>query len=112
MRLNLTKLVAVVLLSLAPVLEAKAASRMSATFYSNYYQGRRMANGQPFRQNSNTVATNRYKLGTRLRICTGKRCVVGVVRDRCNCSIDLSKGLFKQLAPLKKGRVSVKVNKI
>lgn len=84
--------------------------RTSATFYSDYYQGKRMANGQRFSQNSNSVAHPYLRLGTRVKIKYKNRSVVGVVRDRCNCTIDLPKGLFKQLAPLKKGRISVKVS--
>jgi len=85
------------------------AGNASATFYSDYYQGRRMANGQRFSQSSNSVANNRYKLGTKVKICYKGRCVTGVVRDRCKCSIDLSKALFRQLATLNKGRIPVKV---
>jgi rare lipoprotein A len=84
-------------------------SASTATYYSDYYQGRRMANGQTFSQSSNSVAHGSYKFGTRLQICYRDRCVVGVVRDRCRCSIDLSKGLFRQLAPLSKGRINVSV---
>lgn len=85
------------------------ANSMSATFYSNKLAGRRMANGTIYKPSSNTIATNNYKLGTRLKVCYKGRCVIGVVRDRCSCSIDLSSGLFSQLASLKKGRIPVKV---
>lgn len=81
-----------------------------ATYYSDYFHGRRMANGQIFSQHSNSVASNVFKLGTRLSICYRGKCVTGVVRDRCgSCGIDLSKALFRQLAPLKKGRIKVAV---
>jgi len=91
--------------------EALAGSyRTTATFYSDYYQGKRMANGQPFRQNSDSVAHPHFRLGTRVKIKYKNRTVTGVVRDRCLCAIDLSKGLFQQLAPLKKGRIPVKVS--
>jgi len=108
LKTNLLKLLTLtsVLLTSSPVLAN------TATYYHNSLHGRRMANGQIFSQHSNTIASNRYKLGTRLKVCHGKRCVTGVVRDRCgNCSIDLSKGLFKQLAPLKRGRIPVRVYK-
>jgi rare lipoprotein A (peptidoglycan hydrolase) len=84
-------------------------SAQTATYYSDAHQGQRMANGQFFFQSSNSVAHSRYKLGTRLQICHQSRCVIGVVRDRCRCSLDLSKGLFSQLAPLSKGRINVSV---
>ena len=106
LKLNLLKLLTLtsVLLTGSPVLAG------SATYYHESLHGRRMANGQIFSQHSNSIASNNYKLGTRLKVCHGKRCVVGVVRDRCgNCSIDLSKALFRQLAPLKRGRIPVRV---
>ena len=87
------------------------ANTMSATYYSNSLAGRRMANGGIYKPGSNTIATNQFKLGTTLKVCHKSRCVVGVVRDRCNCSIDLSKSLFGQLAPHRKGRIPVKVYK-
>lgn len=83
---------------------------LSATYYADYFHGRRMANGQIFSQHSNSVASNHFKLNTPVSICYRGKCVRGVVRDRCgNCGIDLSKSLFRQLAPLRKGRIRVKV---
>ncbi|BAQ65905.1 rare lipoprotein A [Geminocystis sp. NIES-3709] len=90
----------------------QAIAGTTATYYSDAYQGKKMANGQRFSQNSNAVASNQYKIGTRLRICHQNRCVTGVVKDKCRCSLDLSKGLFRQLASLKKGSISVRVSKI
>jgi rare lipoprotein A (peptidoglycan hydrolase) len=84
--------------------------RTTATHYSDYYNGRRMANGRKFVQNSNYVAHPWIRLGTPVTIRYKNRSVSGIVTDRCNCTIDLSKGLFRQLAPLKKGRIPVKVS--
>lgn len=106
--MKLTTILLATCLAILPASPAFA-SRTTATYYSDVFQGRRMANGQRFSQSSNSVATNQYKLGTRVKICHKQRCVTGVVRDRCNCGIDLSKQLFKQIAPLKRGRVPVKV---
>lgn len=92
-----------------PVMARPLSTR--ATYYSNYYVGRRMANGKRFFQNSNYVATNSYRLGTKLRICYKGRCIIGVVSDRCNCSLDLSQGLFRQLSPLNKGRINVQIQR-
>jgi rare lipoprotein A len=102
-----TKTLFAIYLSLLPT----AVSANSATYYSDYYQGKKMTNGQTFSQSSNSVAHPSYKLGTRLQICHKNRCVTGVVRDRCRCSIDLSKGLFRQLAPLSKGTINVSVKR-
>lgn len=110
---NLLTTLLIVSTQLSVLLPSAQANSLSATYYSNRFQGRTMANGKKFYQSSNSVASNRYKLGTKLRICYKGRCVIGVVRDRCgNCSLDLSKGLFRQLAPLKKGRISVRVRKL
>lgn len=84
--------------------------RTTATYYSDYYNGRRMKNGSKFRQNSNYIAHPRLRLGTRVTVHYKNLTVKGVVTDRCNCTIDLSKKLFRQLAPLKKGRIAVKVS--
>lgn len=106
------KLVKTIALStiLAGTVIPSAQAGSIASYYSDAFNGRRMANGQRFHQNSNSVASNKYKLGTVLKICHRSKCVTGVVRDRCGCSgVDLSKGLFRQLAPLKKGRIPVKI---
>jgi rare lipoprotein A (peptidoglycan hydrolase) len=105
----ITKLLIVSSFIISPT---QAIAGTTATYYSDSYQGKKMANGQRFSQNSNTVATNRFKIGSTLRICHKNRCVTGVVRDKCNCSLDLSKGLFRQLASVKKGSISVQVSKI
>lgn len=110
MKLTKFLLLLTLILGIIPSKTATAGNA-SATFYSDYYQGRTMANGQRFYQSSNSIASNRYKFGTRLKICYRRWCVTGVVKDRCNCSIDLSKALFRQLAPLRKGRIPVKVYK-
>jgi rare lipoprotein A (peptidoglycan hydrolase) len=100
-----------IVLTLAHLLTLPASARQTtATFYSDWYVGRTMANGQRFYQSSNSVAYNGKRLGSKIRICHKGRCVTGVVRDRCNCTIDLSKGLFKQLAPLSKGRIPVTIH--
>lgn len=81
----------------------------SATYYSDYFKGRRMANGEKFRQEAMVAAHPFYKLGTRLKITYKGRSVYVYVKDRCRCSLDLSKAAFKQLAPLRQGRIPVKV---
>lgn len=86
--------------------------RASATYYSNYYNGRRMANGRRFSQSAMVAAHPTYRFGTRLRVRYKNRSVVVTVMDRCHCSLDLSKAAFRRLAPLKKGRIAVRVSKI
>lgn len=106
---KLLKTLIVGAITLLPILPVQAGV---ATYYSDWFHGRRMANGRVFSQHSNSIATNKHRLGTRLKLCYKRRCVIGVVRDRCGgCSYDLSKNLFRQLAPLKKGRIPVRVYK-
>lgn len=81
----------------------------SATYYSDYFNGRRMANGQRFSQGQLVAAHPSLKFGTRLRVTYKGRSVYVTVKDRCNCSLDLSKAAFSQLSPLRRGRVPVKV---
>ena len=91
------------------------AAVLSATYYANSFVGKKMKNGQRFRQHLLIAAHPTYKMGTRLRLTnkrTGRSIVVRVA-DRCRCSLDLSKAAFKQVGgKLNKGRVLVKVTKL
>ena len=92
-----------------PSVEAGSAS---ATYYSNWFNGRKMANGRRFHQGLMVAAHPSLRLGTRLRVRYKGRSVVVVVSDRCRCSLDLSKSAFRRLAPLKKGRIPVRYSKL
>lgn len=98
-------------LSLMPV----GVNAQSATYYHHSLAGRTMANGKPYNPNAMTAASNRYKLGQRVKVTnrrTGKSVTV-TITDRCgNCSIDLSRAAFTRIAPLKQGRVSVSVQRL
>jgi rare lipoprotein A len=100
---------------LVPALPAEAGRRASATYYHPSLAGRTKANGRPYNPNAMTAASNHYRLGTRVRVtnpANGKSVVV-TITDRCgNCSIDLSRAAFQRIAPLRQGRVSVRVNKL
>ena len=83
---------------------------LSASYYADSFHGKRMANGSIFYQNSNSVASNHFRLNSKVNICYRGKCITGVVHDRCGrCGIDLSKSMFRQLAPLRKGRINVTV---
>jgi rare lipoprotein A len=99
------------LLMIAPSVSAGNVVK-SATYYSDWFVGRKMANGKRFHQHTMVAAHPTYRLGTRLRVRYKKRSVVVVVTDRCRCSIDLSKAAFRKLAPLRKGRIRVRVSKL
>lgn len=100
---------------LTSLLLTTSVSAQSATYYHPSLAGGRMANGRPYNPNAMTAASNRYKLGTKVRVTNrrNKKSVVVTITDRCgNCSIDLSTAAFRRIAPLRQGRVSVKVNPI
>ena len=87
----------------------------SATYYHPSLSGRTMANGRPYNPGAMTAASNRYKLGTRVKVTNRKngKSVIVTITDRCgNCSIDLSKAAFRRIANPKQGRVPVRVTRL
>lgn len=108
-------MVALVTIPIISVVNADRADAQSATYYHSSLAGRTMANGKPYRPGAMTAASNSFRLGTRVRVTnrrTGKSVTV-VITDRCgNCSIDLSRAAFQQIAPLKQGRVAVKITRL
>jgi rare lipoprotein A len=58
--------------------------RGRASFYSNRFHGRRMANGQRFNRHSNAAASRTLPLGTRARVknLENGRTAVVVIQDR------------------------------
>lgn len=88
------------------------AGQTTATWYGGGFHGRKMANGRRFNQWAMTAAHPSLKLGTRIRVRHKNRSVVVKITDRCRCTLDLSKGAFKRLAPLSKGRIRVKYSRV
>lgn len=88
------------------------AGSTTATYYSDYFNGRKMANGRRFNQAAMTAAHPSLRLGTRIRVRHKKRAITVTVTDRCRCTLDLSKRAFRILAPLKKGRIKVSYGRI
>lgn len=83
----------------------------------NYHHGRKMANGKIFDKNALTCAHNSYPFGTKLKVSYQGKSVVVTVTDRGGFNklgrvIDLSEGAFKKLAPLSKGVIKVKIEKL
>lgn len=87
-----------------------------ATYYADSYEGQRMANGQPFRQDALTCATNYWPLGTRLRVvyddCTVDVTVTDRMAPRFRSRIDLSKKAFLVLGSLEVGTLVVGVTRV
>jgi rare lipoprotein A len=95
--------------------EAPPVVGQTATYYHSSLAGRVKANGRRYNPNGMTAASNNYRLGQRLKVTnrkTGKSVVV-TITDRCgNCSIDLSRAAFQRIAPLRQGRVPVRITKL
>jgi rare lipoprotein A len=92
--------------------ELALAGQTTATWYGHGFHGRRMANGKKFNQWAMTAAHPSLRLGTRIRVRHKGRSVVVRITDRCRCTLDLSKGAFKRLAPLSKGRIKVRYGRV
>jgi rare lipoprotein A len=91
-----------------------------ATFYANYFEGRRTASGIPFRQNQLVAAHRGYPFGTILRVTNlqNDRSVNVRVVDRGpfgsgaaarRTVVDLSRRAAEQLGFIRSGRTAVRV---
>lgn len=85
--------------------------RGRATWYGPGFAGRRTANGEVYRPNTELTAAHRWlPFGTRLRVCRGTRCVVVRVNDRGpfgNAILDLSYLAAQRLGMVRAGIVPV-----
>ncbi len=89
-----------------------------ASFYSDKFEGRKMANGEPYRRDSFTCAHLHYSFGTLLmvrNVANDKECVVRVT-DRGPYSrkytIDLSKAAARHLDFLGRGHTTVDITPV
>ena len=90
-----------------------------ASYYSDYYNGRKTSSGEIFSQHKLTAASNNYPLGTKVKVTnqSNGKSVDVTINDRMakkfSHRIDLSKAAFKELEPLNKGIIKkVKVEKL
>jgi rare lipoprotein A len=99
-----------------PVLERVTGD---ATFYADYFEGRRTASGIPFRQNQMVAAHRAYPFGTLLRVTnlSNNQSVNVKVVDRGPFGaaarrpvIDLSRRAAQQLGFIAAGRTQVRVD--
>ena len=102
-------------IALITLLLSTPAAANYATWYGNQFHGKKTASGERFNQRAMTCASNKYKLGTHLKVtntANGKS-VVCRVNDTGKLGkgvvVDLSKGAFAKIAPLSQGKVKVKV---
>jgi rare lipoprotein A (peptidoglycan hydrolase) len=104
----------------APILFG-AEKQVYATWYGEDHRGKIMANGYPFNPDKYTCASWFYPFGTKLDIICGKKRVRVEVTDHGpawrlvrsrGVKIDLASAAFKNLAPLKKGRIPIVVMRV
>lgn len=88
-----------------------------ASYYAKHFEGRKTATGEVFKNNEFTAASNRFKLGTYVKvtnILNGKSVIVRI-NDRMGNKvriIDLSRIAAKALGYIENGLAQVKVEEI
>lgn len=107
----------VILSTIVSFLVAEDLGAGIASWYGKECAGRIMANGKPFDPDKMTCASWDYPLGTRLKVSHDGLSVYVIVTDRgpakrLHREIDLSRAAFECLAPLSKGLIVVKVEKV
>jgi len=88
-----------------------------ASYYSDSFEGKRTASGETFRQAKFTGASNRFRLGTYVKVIniSNNKSVIVKINDRVknpNVLIDLSESAARQLGFIRKGIIKVKVEEI
>jgi rare lipoprotein A len=87
----------------------------TATYYSNYFHGRKTSSGKYFNQNHLVGASNSYSIGSIVEVKRGKKKVRVKIIDNGDFGyghIDLSKTAFLQLGKLSEGIIEVSIRKI
>jgi rare lipoprotein A len=90
----------------------------TASYYANSLQGNLTANGEIYNHDSLTAAHRTLPLGTFIKVenLDNGKTVVVKVNDRGpfvqNRILDLSRSAFKEISPLSKGIVEVKIVEI
>lgn len=89
-----------------------------ASYYSDYYNGRKTASGERFSNSAYTAASNDLPLGARVRVTNlqTKRSVVVRVTDRGpyvkGRTIDLSRRAARDIGMLQAGVARVRITRI
>jgi len=89
----------------------------NATWYGEEFNDQVTFSGEKFNCNKLTCASNKFPMGTKLKITNkeNKKSVIVKVNDKGGMgeyTIDLSKEAFKRIADLKTGIIDVKVKVI
>lgn len=89
-----------------------------AVYYSDYFQGKPVANGEIYSHEAMTGAHNSYPFGSEVRvtnISNGKNVVVTIndrMRKNSKVAIDLSRKAAEELGFLKEGRTQVTIERV
>jgi rare lipoprotein A len=93
----------------------KVAEKGKASFYADFFQGRKTANGETFRQKKKTAAHKTLPFGTKVKVKNLKngKTVIVKINDRGpfveGRIIDLSRKAAKKLGMLNDGVVQVEI---
>lgn len=89
-----------------------------AVYYSDYFEGKPVANGEIYSHDALTAAHNGYPLGTEVRVTnlSNDQSVVVRINDRMRKNskvlIDVSRGAAQELGFVKDGKTRVKVEPV
>jgi rare lipoprotein A len=89
-----------------------------ASWYGDKFHGRRTASGEVFNQNALTAAHPSWAFGSRVKVTElgMGRTIIVRINDRSpghdGRVIDLSKGAFARLAPLDRGLIDVRIDRL
>ena len=96
----------------ALIIAPSGALAQTATYYADYFNGRRTASGAVFSNwGAYTAAHPSYAFGTRVRVTNRNngRSVDVTINDRCSCGIDLSKLAASEIGLLQSGVAPVSI---
>jgi rare lipoprotein A len=94
---------------------AQSAEEGLANFYSDKFQGKKMANGEPYDKNKLTASHKKHPFGTKLKVTNmeNSKTVVVTVTDRMTqknpAVIDVTRRAAEELGFVKAGKARVKV---
>jgi rare lipoprotein A len=89
-----------------------------AVYYSDYFQGKPVANGEIYSHDALTAAHSGFPFGTEVRVTnlSNDKSVVVKINDRMRKNskvlIDLSRSAAQELGFLKEGKTQVKVERV
>jgi|SRR4030095_4754997 rare lipoprotein A len=94
---------------------AQSAEEGLANFYSDKFQGKKMANGEPYDKNKLTASHKKHPFGTKLKVTNmeNSKTVVVTVTDRMTqknpAVVDVTRRAAEELGFVKAGKARVKV---